>query len=113
MRLGASGFDIYPELRTPVRRRVEKTRAGKALDNDDRSENTRANLNPATRVTRRESRSGTRSESVTCQNGVTCGFAAQILGQILGTNKADSAAVVNAYARQASISGDARLIRYA
>ena len=48
-----------------------------------------------------------------CQNGVTCGFAAQILGQILGTNRPNSGAAVNAYARKARAAGDTRLIRYA
>ena len=113
MRLGASAFTIYPSARAAAARRVEKAKAGKALDDAERRESKPAMLNPALRADRTPSRFGTRAESVTCQNGVDCGFAAQILGQILGTNKADSAAVVNAYARQASISGDARLIRYA
>jgi hypothetical protein len=113
MRLGDSGIHVYSGLHAPIRRRVEKARASKALDDAERRENRAANLNPATRAARTPSRYGTRADSVTCQNGVTCGFAAQILGQILGTNRADTGAAVNAYTRNAGNTGAARIVEYA
>ena len=106
-------IEIYASAGSRGSRRVEKTNISSRLADEQRRANRSAIVNPPVKPKPEASHFETHCCGGPLANGIPAGFIAQILGQVLATNKADAARRAQAYAQSECDPAEMRLIRWA
>jgi hypothetical protein len=112
MKAAASLSGIYTPSRFSPHRKVEKVSAPSCLHGENAERGSSSRMNAKTARMARLSHSGTQIVNGAAPNGMPAGFVAQILGQVLSTNRADMRSAARAYT-DPQRRGKTRFIRWA
>lgn len=113
MRIADTGSGVNPGRSADFHREVEKPRASNPLQDERLRAAPGRDKGRATSGGNLLSRSGTEIAHASPAIGPSAGFAAQVIGQIMGAGQTDARDAAAAYARAEAGNPDLKLIRFA